>query len=212
MADQMPAGPDEAETIAPPALEMPGAFGEAPVEGSELLTMADGQAHAEDSLLGLGAETWVYISVAIFFVLAIVIFKAPKLIADALDARISAVRRQLDEAKSLRNEAEALLADARAKAEAANRDAEAIVARARVEAQSIVAESEKAAAETIARRTAAAEAKIAAAERTAEAELRAELARRVTTAAASLIESKADKVMRDRLTEEAIAGLDRRLH
>ena len=200
------------DDVAPPALDMPGAFGAAPVEGAELLTMAEGAPHAEETLLGLTAETWVYISVAIFFVLAIVLFKAPKLIADALDARISAVKRQLDEAKSLRTEAEALLADARAKQEAANRDAEAIVARARVEAQTLVAESERAAAETIARRTAAAEAKIVAAERTAEAELRAELARRVTAAAAAVIESKADKAMRDRLTEEAIAGLDRRLH
>ncbi len=200
------------EEVAPPALEMPGAFGAAPVEGSEMLTMAEGAAHAEATLLGLPAETWVYISVSIFFVLAIVLFKAPKLIADALDARITAVKRQLDEAKALRGEAEALLADAKAKADAANRDAEAILARARTEAQTLVAESEKTAAETIARRTAAAEAKISAAERGAEAELRAELARRVTAAAASVIAGKADKAMRDRLTDDAIAGLDRRLH
>jgi hypothetical protein len=62
------------DDVAPPALDMPGAFGAAPVEGAELLTMAEGAPHAEETLLGLTAETWVYISVAIFFVLAIVLF------------------------------------------------------------------------------------------------------------------------------------------
>jgi len=203
-----------AEEMAPPTLDMPGAFGEPPVEGAELLTLQDASqaAHAEDTLLGLGAETWVYVSVAIFFVLAVVIGKLPQRIAEALDARILAVRRQLDEAKTLRDEAETLLADAKSRAEAASRDAEAIVDRARAEARTLLADSEKAAAETIARRTAAAEAKIVAAERGAEAELRGELARRVTVAAAAVIEAKSDKTMRDRLTDEAIAGLDRRLH
>jgi F-type H+-transporting ATPase subunit b len=174
--------------------------------------VADEAPHAEETLLGLGAETWVYISVAIFFGLAIIVGKVPALIAAALDARIAGVRRQLDEATALRREAETLLGDAKARAEAATRDAEAIVARAHAEAAALVAESEKAAAETIARRTAAAEAKIVAAERNAEAELRGELARQVTAAATALIAGKADAAMHDRLTEEAIAGLDRRLH
>ena len=207
MAESLAAG-----EIAPPAFQMPGAFGDAPVEGAELLTLQETDTHAEDTLLGLGAETWVYVSVAIFFILAVVLGKLPQRIASALDDRILSVRRQLEEAKQLRDEAEALLADAKAKADVANRDADAIVARARAEAQSLLEESEKAAADTIARRTAAAEAKIVAAERGAEAELRAELARRVTAAAGAIIESKSDKAMRDRLTDEAIAGLDRRLH
>jgi F-type H+-transporting ATPase subunit b len=38
------------------------------------------------------------------------------------------------------------------------------------------------------------------------------MARQVTTAAAALIADKADKAMHDRLTDEAIAGLERRLH
>jgi F-type H+-transporting ATPase subunit b len=189
---------------------MYGATGET-VAGTELAGVPEAP-HAEDTLLGLGAETWVYISVSIFFALAIILGKLPQRIAEALDERIAGVRRQLDEAKALRAEAETLLADAQARADAANRDAAAIVARAQAEAAALIQDSEKAAAETIARRTAAAEAKIAAAERGAEAELRGELARQVTVAAAALIAAKADPAMHDRLTEDAIAGLDRRLH
>lgn len=201
------------ELTQPPMVEMPGVFGQGAVEGAELLTLEAGEVpHAEDTLLGLGAETWVYISVAIFFVLAVVLGKLPARIAEALDARILAVRRQLDEARALRAEAETLLNDARARSDAASRDAEAIVARAQAEADALLKASEAAAAETIARRAAAAEAKIAAAERSAEAELRADVARRVTAAATALIRDRADKAMHDRLTDEAISGLDRRLH
>ncbi len=195
-----------------PSLEMPGAFGAPPLEGAELIASTEEAPHSEAALLGLEAESWVYISVAIFFVLAIVVGKLPARIAAALDSRILAVRRQLDEARALRAEAEALLADARARSDAATKDAAAMVARAEAEAAEVLRTSEQAAAETIARRTAAAEARIAASERSAESELKAEVARRVTAAAATLIATKGDRTMQDRLTEDAIAGLDRRLH
>lgn len=170
------------------------------------------QPHSEPVLLGLEAETWVYISVSIFFILAVVIGKLPQRIASALDDRIAGVRKQLDEAKALRAEAETLLAGAKARADEAASDAAAMIARAETEAADLVKASEKTAAETIARRMAAAEAKIAAAERSAETELKAQLARQVTNAAAALIADKADKSMHDRLTEDAISGLERRLH
>ncbi|GGI93414.1 hypothetical protein GCM10007973_32100 [Polymorphobacter multimanifer] len=195
-----------------PALEMPGAFGAAPLEGAELMASTEAAPHSEASLLGLEAETGADISVAVFIVLAIVLGKVPARIAGALDARILAVRRQLDEAKALRAEAEALLADARARSEAATKYAAAMVARAEAEAAELIRTGELAAAETIARRTAAAEARIAASERSAEAELKSEVARRVTAAAATLIATKGDQSMHDRLTEDAIAGLERRLH
>lgn len=188
----------------------PGAGAPAPHQaGSEVPGAAH---HDEPLLLGLGAESWVYVSVAIFILLAIFVGKLPQRITQALDARIAGVRRQLDEAKALRMEAEALLADANRRREAATRDAEAIVTRARAEAAEMVAESQTTAALTIERRTAAAEARIAAAERSAEAELRADVARRVTAAAATIIAAKADKSLQAKLTDEAIVGLERRLH
>jgi F-type H+-transporting ATPase subunit b len=171
-----------------------------------------GEHHEEATLFGFGAEFWVYVSMAIFILLAIFVGKLPGRIAAALDDRIAGVKRQLDEAKSVRAEAEALLADANRRRDAATKDAEAIVARARAEAAELVASSEKAATQTIERRTAAAEAKIAAAERAAEAELRAEVAKRVTAAAATLIAANTDKKLASKLADEAIAGLERRLH
>lgn len=177
-------------------------------------TLAEGGAahHAEPTLLGLGAEQWVYTGVAIFIVLAVVVGKVPSLIAKALDDRIASVKKQLDEAAALRGEAEALLAEAKAKTAAAEAEAAAIRARAEAEATALVTASEAAASDAITRRTAAAEARIAAAERAAVADLKADVARQVTEAAAAIIKAKADKDLMTRLTDEAITGLDRRLH
>ena len=163
-------------------------------------------------LLGLGAEQWVSVSMLIFFVLAIILGKVPGKIAAALDERIAGVKRQLDEAKAIRADAEALLVEAGKARDAAERDAAAIVARAESEAAELVNESRRAAELTIERRTAAAEAKISAAERAAEVDLRSDVARRVTAAAGVLIAAHADKALQTRLTDDAIIGLERRLH
>ena len=168
--------------------------------------------HEEATLLGVGAEGWVYTGVAIFIVLAVVVYKAPALIAKALDDRIAGVKKQLGEAAALRAEAEQLLADAQAAKAAAESEAAAIRARAHIEAADLIKASETAASEAIARRTAAATSRIAAAERTATAELKAEVAAQVTKAAAAIIAARADKDLQIRLTDEAIAGIDRRLH
>lgn len=213
MADPLP-------TVTP-AEQAAARAGEPPVTGAPVTTAAGVEAgtqvpgeapHEEATLLGQGAEFWVYVSMAIFLLLAIFVGKLPQRIIGALDARIAGVKRQLDEAREIRAEAEALLADANRRREAATRDAAAIVARAQSEAGELMAASEKAAALTIERRAAAAEAKIAATERSAEAELRADVARRVTAAAATLIAARADPALQARLTDDAIAGLERRLH
>lgn len=180
--------------------------------GTTVSTVADGAHHVEPTLLGLDAEGWVYTGVFIFIVLAVVVGKVPALIAKALDDRIAGVKKQLDEAASLRAEAEKLLSDAQAAKAAAVADAAAIRARAQTEAADLVKASEVAASEAIARRTAAATSRIAAAERTAAAELKAEVAAQVTKAAAAIIAARADNDLQTRLTDEAIAGLDRRLH
>ena len=158
-------------------------------------------AEHEATLLGLGAEGWVYAGLTIFFLIAIFIAKAPKKITEALDARIAETVRELNEAKALRAEAEALLADARARQAESHKHAEEIIAQAKEEAADMVGALEASATELIARRQKMAEDKIAAAERTAIAELRAHAASAATTAAATLIgqihDAKADKGLID---------------
>lgn len=166
------------------------------------------QAHTEaagdhgPTSLGLGAEGWVYVGLTIFILLAIFVGKAPKRITEALDARIAETRRQLDEAKSIRAEAEKLLAEARQRQQAAATEARAIMQQAETEAAALVAQADQNAETLIARRTRMAEDKIGAAERSAIAEVRARAADAAAHAATALIvdrhDAKADKALVDR--------------
>jgi len=155
----------------------------------------------EATLLGLGAEGWVYVGLTIFILIAIFVAKAPKKVLETLDARIAETVRELNEAKALRAEAEALLADAKARQAQSKKDAAAIIAQAKEEAEEMVHELEVSTAELIARRQKMAEDKIAAAERMAIADLRAQAAKAATVAAANLIgevhDAKADKGLVD---------------
>ena len=168
---------------------------------------AEGAEHAEATLLGLGPEGWVYAGVTIFFLIAIFGMKAHKQVLGALDAQIAETRKSLDEAKTVRAEAEALLANAKAQQAAASKEAAGIVEHAKHEAEAIVAKAESDASELVARREKMAEDKIAAAERAAVESLRAKTAAAATGAARDLIaashSAKADKA----LVEMAITKL-----
>jgi len=109
--------------------------------------------HVDPSALGLDATMWV--ALAMIAVIALAIWKkVPAAIAGMLDKRIGEIRTQLDEAKQLRAEAEALKAEYEAKAAAAIADAEAMRASAHTEAEAILAKAEADATALIGRRKA----------------------------------------------------------
>ena len=133
--------------------------------------------------------------------------KAPAKVGGMLDARAVQIKAELDEAKALRAEAEALRGEYAAKIANAEKDAAEMLDHARHEADAIIA---KAAADTtalIARREKMAEDKIAAAERGAVAELRAKAATAAATAARGLIAANHDAKADKALVDDAIAGL-----
>lgn len=168
-----------------------------------------GEAH-EALLLGLNSEGWVYVGLTIFLILLVFVFRVPKLIAQALDQRIADTRRTLEEAKAIRAEAEALLADAKAREHAAVDDAKAILAHAEVEARQLVEKAEADVAELIGRRERMAEDRIAAAERQAVAEMREQAAGLATAAAERLIRDSYDKKTDKVLVDKTIAELGQR--
>jgi F-type H+-transporting ATPase subunit b len=170
--------------------------------------------HAEEPhevFLGLDSYGWVGLGFVVF-VLLLWRVGAFSGIAGALDARGARIRAELEEAKALRAEAEAMLAEHRRQQAQASKDAEAIIAHARQEAEQIVAGARTSAEAMVARRAAMAEAKIAAAERAAEADLRSRAATLATGAAAKLIADAADSKTQAKLTDAAITELERRLH
>ncbi|WP_210359276.1 MULTISPECIES: hypothetical protein [Sphingomonas] len=162
----------------------------------------------EPTALGFNTTGWVGIA-ALVVIIGMIIAKVPGKIGAALDGKIAAIRAQLEEAKTLRAEAEALRAEYEAKAKAAEADAATMRHHAQQEANQIIAKAKQDAEELMARRTKRAEDKIAAAERQAIAEVRALAADTAARAAATLIaehhDGGADKTMVDR----AIVGLGR---
>ncbi len=164
--------------------------------------------HHEPAALGITAPGWV--ALAMLVVIAIMLWqKVPALVGRMLDQRIATIRTQLDEAAALRAEAEAILADAKARSAASAGDAAALVAHAEAEARDIRAKAEADSTDLIARRGKMAEDKIAAAERAAIAEVRGRAADAAARAAAAIIAERHDAEADRAMTDRAIAGIGR---
>ncbi len=136
-------------------------------------------------------ELWVGLG----FVIVIGIFlyqRVPAFVAAALDTRATAIARELDEAKRLREEAAHLLAQFKAKAANAEKEAEAIVTEAKAEAERFAAEANTQLKVQIERRARQAQDKIAQAEAHAIAEIRALAADIAVDAAGKLIAARID--------------------
>lgn len=170
--------------------------------------VAEGTAghHAEPAALGLNPVAWVALSMAVLLAVALYL-KVPSMLTSGLDASIAEIRKQLDEAKSLRAEAEALRKEYADKIANAEKDAAAMLDHARHEAEAIVAKAEADTTAVIGRREKMAADKIAAAERGAVDELRAKAAQAAAAAAGKLIAAKYSADADKALVDEAIAGI-----
>ncbi len=116
-------------------------------------------------------EFWVAVGFAVVIGLLLYV-GVPKMVASLLDARAAGIKGELDEARRLREEAQALLAGYQQKAAGAEREAEAIVTEARAEAERFKADANAALAHQIERRAQQAQDKIAQAEAAAMTEIR----------------------------------------
>jgi F-type H+-transporting ATPase subunit b len=157
------------------------------------------------------AEFWVGIAF-IAFLLILLYYKVPGLIAKALDDRAVAIRKELDEARMLREQAQALLADYQKKHRNAGQEAEAIVEQARREAEAFAAETRKSLAETVERRRKQAEDKIARAEAQAVEDVRAAAVDMAIAAAEKILREKAAGTGGAALIDESIKTLKTRLN
>jgi len=132
------------------------------------------------------AETWVAFAFIAFIALLAYLGVHRKLIV-ALDQRQARIKSELDEAKRLREEAQALLAEFERKGHEADAEAAAIIASAKAEAERLAAEAKTRMEDFVARRTKMAESKIAQAEAQAVADVRA--------AAADVAVAAAEKIL-----------------
>jgi F-type H+-transporting ATPase subunit b len=170
----------------------------------DLLAAATGEA-AEPSVWGLHAGSIVAIGMICVFAIMLWL-RVPKIIAGILDSRIEGIRKQLDEAKALRAEAEKLRDEYARKAGEADKEAAALRAQAERQAEEIVDKAKADADALIERHKAIAADKIASAERAAIEELRAKVATAAAAAARALIAEKhgeaADRKLADQIIGE----------
>lgn len=163
--------------------------------------------HAEPELWGLAPFQVVSISMLVLFLIAIFGAKAHKSIGGGLDSKIAAIKEQLEEAKSLRAEAEALRKEYADKIASAEKDAEAMLVKAQAEADVILEKAEADSKEMVERRKRMAEDKIAAAEREAVQDVRNRAVSAATGASRKLIAEKHSAEADKALTDDLIAGI-----
>jgi F-type H+-transporting ATPase subunit b len=134
------------------------------------------------------ADPTFWVAVALVIFLAIVVrVGGHKQLLSAIDSRAEKVTKELAEAKSLREEAQRLLAEYQRKQKDAQAEAEQIVAAAKAEAERLRTESVAKMNEFVARRGRLAEQKIAQAEAQAIAEVRATAADVAVSAARTIL-------------------------
>lgn len=159
----------------------------------------------------MSAEFWVAVAFFIFIGL-LVYLKVPGMIAAALDQRADAIRKELDEARRLREEAQDLLADYQQKQRRADDEAKAIIEQAEREALAIKEQSEKALKESIERRSRIAEEKIARAEAQALTEVRGAVIEAATSAAEKVLAGRVQGDTANGLVDQSIRDLRGKLN
>jgi F-type H+-transporting ATPase subunit b len=157
------------------------------------------------------AETWVAVAFVLFIGLGIYL-KVPAMLAKMLDERADKIGKELAEAKKLREEAQALLAEYQKKRTEAEKDAADIVAQAKTEAETYSVETRKKLAETIERRTKQAAQKIAQAEAAAIKEVRTTATEAAIAAASKLVGEAVQGTKGVKLIDESIAAVKSRLN
>lgn len=145
------------------------------------------------------------IAFALFFV--VVYWKLRKPLLSWIDGEIFKIRHELDEAKKLRAEAEAVLADTRAKQHAAMAQSEEIVRLAKLDTEHMKQKASDELREILARQERMAAERIRQAEHEAESEIRAAAIRLAVNIARETLAQRADGEMGRKLVEQSIAEI-----
>ena len=159
------------------------------------------------------ANTDFVVSIAFVVFLGILMyFKVPSLVGGMLDKRAESIKSELDEAKALREEAQALLASYERKQKEVQEQSERIVAAAKEEATNAAAAAKADIEKSITRRLAAAEEQIASAEASAVKEVRDQAITVAIGAAKDVIAKQMDAKSAGAMIDDSIAEVAERLH
>ena len=157
------------------------------------------------------AEFWVAVAF-VLFLLALVRLGAHRTVVGALDDRSARIQAELDEARRLRTEAQALLAEYQRRQKEAEQEAQALIRSAEAEGERLQAEAKAKVEEFVARRTKMAENKIAQAEAQAVAEVRNSATEAAIAAAEKILGGTVKGDVADALISDGIRDLQTKLN
>jgi len=148
----------------------------------------------------------------LIFVGVLVYLKVPGLLGRKLDERAEGIKADLDEARRLREEAQALLAQYERQQKDVQAQADRIVKEAKAEAEAAAVQAKDDIKASIARRLQAAEEQIASAEARAIRDVRNEAIAVATAAARDVIAKQMSDADGDSLIDAGIAEVEAKLH
>ena len=157
------------------------------------------------------AEFWVALGFLVFIGL-LGYLGVHRQIVKSLDERAARIKAELDEARKLKDEAAALLADYQRKRGEAEHEAQDIIAGAQAEAERLAADAKTKIEEFVARRTKMAETKIAQAEAQAAADVRSAAAEAAVAAAEKILAQETKGNLAGELIAKGIEDVRKKLN
>ncbi|MEQ9258326.1 MAG: F0F1 ATP synthase subunit B [Roseovarius sp.] len=148
----------------------------------------------------------------LLFIALLVYLKVPGLLGAQLDKRAEGIKSELDEARAIREEAQALLASYERKQKEVQEQADRIVAHAKMEAAEAAEKAKDDIKTSIARRMKAAEEQIASAEASAVKEVRDRAVNVAVAVAKEVVAQQITAAQGNKLIDEAIADVEKKLH
>ena len=167
---------------------------------------------AEVSFFSLENTDFVVVLAFILFVAILVYYKVPGILSGMLDKRADGIRSELDEARGLRDEAQALLASYERKQKDVQEQADRIVANARDEANRAAAQAKDDIRASVGRRLAAADDQLASAHSAAVKDVRDRAIAAAIGAARDVIAAQMSATDGNKLIDDAISTVEAKLH
>ena len=167
---------------------------------------------ASGPFFSLGNTDFIVTLAFLLFIAVLFYFKVPGLLGGMLDKRAEGIQSELDEARSLREEAQSVLASYERKHKEVQEQADRIVEHAKAEAANAAELAKQELAASIARRLAAAQDQIASAEASAVKEVRDQAVVVAVGAARDVIAKQMTAAEANKLIDAGIAEVDAKLH
>jgi F-type H+-transporting ATPase subunit b len=167
---------------------------------------------ASGPFVSLGNTDFVVLVAFLIFVGIVLWMKVPGKVGEMLDARANGIQAELDEARALREEAQALLASYERKQKDVQEQADRIVASAKEEAARAAEQAKEDIRTSVARRMASAEEQLSSAQAAAVKDVRDRAVTAAIGAAQDVIAAQMTAANGNALIDDAIAQVEAKLH